>query len=344
LLFFNGTVHRIKCRFNKVFGGMMQIDVFNGDADGLCALLQLRLAEPADSQLVTGVKRDIALLAKVSAQQGDTVTVLDISLAKNRSAVESLLQQGVSVFYVDHHQSGELPQHPHFTALIDTSPTTCSSLLVDSYVRGQYRAWAVVGAFGDNLIAVAKQTASTLSLTTTQLQSLQQLGVCLNYNGYGSTLADLHFMPDLLYRECLAYASPLTFIENKPLIYQQLVSAYHDDLTLALAVQAEYQSDTVAVYLLPDTAWARRVSGVLSNELANQAPKLAHAVLNYNAQGGYQISIRAPLTRPTGADSFCSLFASGGGRQGAAGINHLPLNQLSTFINAFAHYYDSKKH
>ena len=39
------------------------IDVFNGDADGLCALHQLRLAEPlADAQLVTGVKRDIALL------------------------------------------------------------------------------------------------------------------------------------------------------------------------------------------------------------------------------------------------------------------------------------------
>ena len=40
----------------------MQIyDVFNGDADGICALIQLRLAEPADTTLITGVKRDTAL-------------------------------------------------------------------------------------------------------------------------------------------------------------------------------------------------------------------------------------------------------------------------------------------
>ena len=38
-------------------------DIFNGDADGMCALQQLRLREPRDAQLVTGVKRDIALVA-----------------------------------------------------------------------------------------------------------------------------------------------------------------------------------------------------------------------------------------------------------------------------------------
>ena len=35
----------------------MHFDVFNGDADGICALLQLRQTFP-DSKLVTGVKRD----------------------------------------------------------------------------------------------------------------------------------------------------------------------------------------------------------------------------------------------------------------------------------------------
>ena len=34
---------------------MAFIDVFNGDADGLCALIQLRLASPQDSELVSGV-------------------------------------------------------------------------------------------------------------------------------------------------------------------------------------------------------------------------------------------------------------------------------------------------
>ena len=51
-------------------------DVFNGDADGICALLQLRLAEPRNSKLVTGIKRDIALLDRVEAQPDDQVTVL----------------------------------------------------------------------------------------------------------------------------------------------------------------------------------------------------------------------------------------------------------------------------
>jgi hypothetical protein len=51
-------------------------DVFNGDADGLCALHQLRLAEPRDAVLVTGTKRDIELLARVDAGRGDEITVL----------------------------------------------------------------------------------------------------------------------------------------------------------------------------------------------------------------------------------------------------------------------------
>jgi hypothetical protein len=55
-------------------------DVFNGDADGLCALHQLRLARPIESVLVTGVKRDIELLPRVAAVAGDAVTALDISL------------------------------------------------------------------------------------------------------------------------------------------------------------------------------------------------------------------------------------------------------------------------
>lgn len=317
----------------------MQIDVFNGDADGLCALLQLRLAQPADTKLVTGVKRDIELLARVTAQAGDQITVLDISLAKNRSDLTRLLQQGASVFYVDHHQAGEIPVHPQLQTIIDTRSNTCTSLLVNDYLKGQYGAWAVVAAFGDNLHQSAKQAARCLSLTTAQLHELQQLGICINYNGYGSCLSDLHFSPDTLYRECMPYASPFDFIHDKPAIYQQLMSAYTDDMALALATTAEYQSNRIAVYILPDTAWARRVSGVFSNELANQYPDRAHAVLNYTALGDYQVSVRASLNNNIGADELCSAFATGGGRKGAAGINHLPIDQLTTFINAFIQHY-----
>ena len=55
-------------------------DVFNGDADGIISLVQLRLAEPREAELVTGRKRDIKLLSRVDAKGGDQITVLDLSL------------------------------------------------------------------------------------------------------------------------------------------------------------------------------------------------------------------------------------------------------------------------
>lgn len=322
----------------------MQLDVFNGDADGICALLQLRLARPALTQLVTGVKRDIELLARVNAQAGDYVTVLDISLAKNRLALNNLLQQGVSVLYIDHHQAGDIPEHPQLETLIDTDPTVCTSLLVDHYLGAQYRAWAVVAAFGDNLNHQAEQAARFLSITSQQLHNLKTLGIAMNYNSYGESVADLQFAPDVLYRHCSPYSSPLDFISDKRVIFEQLKEAHAQDMAHALAITAEYESANAAVYMLPDTAWAKRVSGVLGNELANRQPHRAHAVVSHTKQGGYQISVRAPLNKPIGADILCASFATGGGRQNAAGINHLSRNKLPFFINAFAHYYDAKKH
>ncbi len=64
---------------------MTYFDVFNGDADGICALTQWRLANPVEQAIrITGVKRDIALLSRVEAESGDDVTVLDISLDRYR--------------------------------------------------------------------------------------------------------------------------------------------------------------------------------------------------------------------------------------------------------------------
>ena len=317
----------------------MQIDVFNGDADGICALVQLRLDQPAQSTLVTGVKRDIQLLENLSVQKNDQLTVLDISLKKNRTALDRILQQGASVFYVDHHESGDIPQHPNFKALINTAANTCTSLLMDQYLGGKYRAWAVTAAFGDNLLDSAEQAAQSLSLSANQLKQLRDLGVCINYNGYGSSVADLHFAPDVLYRELAPYASPFDFMNGNPSVHQKLLTGYANDMSQAWLVKPEYQSGTIAVYILPDEAWARRISGVFGNELANQNPARAHAVLSYNTQGGYLISVRAPLTSKAGADELCSAFTTGGGRKSAAGINHLPLNQLSAFITAFAQKY-----
>jgi hypothetical protein len=317
----------------------MQIDVFNGDADGICALVQLRLAKPADSKLVTGTKREIQLLDKLTVSNNDEVTVLDISLEKNHTGLERILKLGANVFYVDHHRPGEIPEHPNLKTLINTDANICTSLLVNEFLHGKYLAWAVTAAFGDNLIESAEQTAIPLSLSETELKQLKDLGTYINYNGYGSSISDLHFAPDQLYRELVGYASPFQFIHDNRLIYEKLMTGYTSDMANAQEIKPEYNSAAIGVYVLPDEAWARRVSGVFGNELANQWPARAHAVLNYNAQGGFQVSVRAPLTNKSGADELCSSFPTGGGRKSAAGINHLPVDQLSVFTAAFVKKY-----
>jgi hypothetical protein len=77
----------------------MVYDIFNGDADGICALIQLRLTSPVKSTLVTGIKRDIQLLKKIKVQAGDSLTVLDISLQKNIHEVKVFLESGAIIFY-----------------------------------------------------------------------------------------------------------------------------------------------------------------------------------------------------------------------------------------------------
>ena len=79
----------------------MNYDVFNGDADGIIALLQLRLNEPQDSILITGVKRDIALLQQVAIDKATKVTALDISMEKNIDALKKLLTAKIDVLYID---------------------------------------------------------------------------------------------------------------------------------------------------------------------------------------------------------------------------------------------------
>lgn len=67
--------------------------------------------EPTDSVLVTRVKRDSALLERVTAGAGDLVTVLDVSLGTYRNALVRLLEAGARVRYYDHHIASDIPTH-----------------------------------------------------------------------------------------------------------------------------------------------------------------------------------------------------------------------------------------
>lgn len=312
----------------------MLYDVFNGDADGLCALHQLRLAQPAASTLITGVKRDIALLKQVDAVAGDEVVALDIAVEKNVGALAMLLERGVRVRWFDHHNPGELPTHTLFDAHIDTAAEVCTSLLVDRFLGGSQRVWAVVAAFGDNLHGAAIAAAAPLALPEARLEALRELGECLNYNGYGDSLADLHFHPAELYRRLHGYADPFAFIHEAP-EFATLRQGYAADMAQARAVTALDARPAGAVFQLPDAAWARRVSGVYANALATGHPTRAHALLTRSPKGHFVVSVRAPLHNKSGADALCKRFATGGGRKAAAGINVLPESDVAAFVDAF---------
>jgi hypothetical protein len=309
---------------------MTHYDVFNGDADGICSLHQLRLEYPLDSVLVTGAKRDIALLGRVPAQPGDAVTVLDVSVASNRAALTALLERGVAVQYFDHHFAGELPAHAGLQAVIDTSPQVCTGILVDRYLQGRRRIWAVVAAFGDNLVQPAHTLASSLRLDSAALVTLRYLGENLAYNAYGDSEADLIVHPMELYRMVSRCADPFRLLQKERLL-ARIDAVRRDDLALACEVEPAVALDSGTVYVLPDAAWSRRVRGAFGNHLANRFPDLAHAILTPNVQGGYTVSVRAPQVKPTGADALCREFHTGGGRAAAAGINHLPQERLADF-------------
>ncbi len=317
----------------------MRFDVFNGDADGLCALQQFRLAFPAESQLVTGVKRDIALLKKVNASSGDEVNVFDISLDKNRQPLTSLLAQGVEVKYFDHHFAGDIPESDHLNANIDTTPDICTSLIVDQFIGGKYRAWAVVGAFGDNFDDRACQVAEGLGMSEEQLGLLRELGIYLNYNGYGATVEDLHFAPAELSQRMADFEDPLQFIRQDAAVFETLRNGSLEDFAKAEACPPAIADDKVAVYLFPAESWARRVSGVFGNQLATANLGRAHALLTELPQGGYVVSVRAPMNNKFGADDLCRQFPTGGGRKAAAGINELPATMYDEFVAAFKAIY-----
>lgn len=310
------------------------IDVFNGDADGLCALRQLRLAEPADAELVTGPKRAIELLAGVDAAAGDRVTVLDVSLDRNRAALERLLGRGASVRWFDHHFAGPIPAHPLLEAHIDQSPATCTSVIVDGFLGGRFRAWAIAAAFGDGLPEVAERLAGSRALTPRDRETLRAVGEVLNYNAYGESEADLLVAPAALYRKLARYPDPLRFAAEAP-VFAALRDRYRADMALALGVPAHRASARSAIYLLPDEAWSRRISGAFANHLAASRPERAHAVVVPDSAGGYSVSLRAPRAAPTGAVALARRFAGGGGREAAAGIDSLPEAALDALVAQF---------
>lgn len=154
-------------------------------------------------------------------------------------------------------------------------------------------------------------------------------------------MEDLHFHPAALFREFVAFADPLQLIASEPAAWQKLRKGYEADMAKGTTAPALAETGTSLVVKLPDEAWARRVSGVLGNELANRNPNKACAIVTESADGSYLVSIRAPLNNRTGADELARQFPTGGGRKAAAGINKLPAEQLEVFVGTMAQFWNS---
>ena len=319
----------------------MHFDVFNGDADGILALHQFRLQAPVPgATLITGVKRDIKLLSKISTAQDSSITVFDISFNTNRDPLLALLDQNNSVTYIDHHFAGNIPDTSQLITHIDPSPTVCTSLIVDKLLDGKYRSWAVAAAYGDNLHDSAQQAAKSLSLSSGQLTQLRELGELLNYNGYGADISDLHFTPEALYLALHPFEDPFMFLADSSDL-ATLRQGFKEDMALAMEQQEMEPKENNRVYTFPNAPWARRVSGVYSNLRAREKKNAAHALIVENDDSTLRISVRAPLNNRQNADTLCLAFPTGGGRTAAAGINNLPAEMLDEFLALFHSTYPS---
>ena len=314
--------------------GLPSYDVFNGDADGLCALHQLRMAHPRDSHLVTGVKRDIELLKNLPRAQALDVTVLDVCFDRNTEEVRALLDHGATVQYFDHHAASSLFPHPRLHATIDRSADVCTALLVDRHLEGRYRNWAIVGAFGDNLLKVARPLAQQQGHGEQHIAQLEHLGMLLNYNAYGEAVDDLHLHPLQLYASLHRFEDPFEFIaESKE--YALLHAGYEEDQQRLTSLQPTVQDSAGEIFVLSGETWARRLSGSLANQRVAAGHGRSVSVLTPRSDGGYLVSVRVAEGCPAGADELCRRYAGGNGRRAAAGIDRLPEASLEAFFADF---------
>lgn len=244
---------------------------------------------------------------------------------------------GVRVRYFDHHFAGEVPVHANLEAVVDASADLCTSVLVDRYLGGRFRIWAVVGAFGDNLDEAAIGLGASLALGASELEQLRELGRSLNYNAYGESEADLLIAPAELYARLARYADPRAFIAGER-IFAELQAARHADLDAAIETAPRWSGARAAVYVLADRPSSRRVLGTFANHLARIDRQCACAVLA-PSDGGYAVSVRVPAARSPSADAFCREFPSGGGRREAAGIERLPEGRVQEFMARFRGVY-----
>ena len=276
---------------------------YNGDADGICSMVQWGLVHGIEGQRVTGVKRDIELLERVNPNPDDEIIVMDISLARNHARAVELSTQGFDITWFDHHLAGE--PIDTISTHIDTSANVCTARIVEKYLDVESD-WAQVALHGDGLSIHSNKA------------EFKELGELLNYNGYGADLSDLHFHPDELLLLCLQAKTPQNFMETQT--FMTLKNGFESDLSNATNIQPRN-----GYYLLPNEPWARRVVGVMAHRI-NESGDGPH-VIAIDKGETLQVSIRGR----EGIGELCKMFG-GGGRATAGGIDALPKSGITALM------------
>ena len=311
-------------------------DFFNGDADGIISLHQYRMHYPKDSQLFTGVKRDVKLLRHCTDIKDSTFTVFDISLLSNTDYIKPILDGGNYVKWFDHHEPGETDLGDNFSIKVDADPNCCTNILVDEYLNGLYRPWTICGIYGDNLHEQADKFNPCFNKAS--MAKLKEVGETLNYNGYGNEELDLTVHPKDVYLDLKDYESPFEY-RKKSETYNKIYKQMKSDEAELSSSEILHESETGKVILLPNTRASIRYSGIYSNQQTTDSPDKAFAILTSVDGGNYRISIRSPKTNPYGASKLALQFPTGGGREKAAGVNELPKPELNNFIEKFEEVY-----
>lgn len=276
---------------------------YNGDADGICSMVQWGLVYGIEGRRVTGVKRDIELLERVNPGSDDEIIVMDISLARNHARALELSTQGFDITWFDHHLAGE--PIDGITTNIDTSANVCTARLVEKFL-GVESDWAQVALHGDGLSVHSSKP------------EFKELGELLNYNGYGADLSDLHFHPDELLLLCLQAKTPQNFMDSQA--FKTLKNGFESDLSNAKNIEPSN-----GYYLLQNEAWARRVVGVMAHRI-NESGDGPH-VIAIDKGETLQVSIRGS----EGIGELCKMFG-GGGRATAGGIDALPKSEITALM------------
>ncbi len=159
----------------------------------------------------------------------------------------------------------------------------------------------------------------------------------MNYNAYGSSVDDLHFLLAEILEQMKPYADPLVFLQGENII-DELEQGHQADFQKI--EQAEWLTPNIV--RLPDEKWTRRVVGDYAYRLVREEPDKDFAVLLTMGEN-YQVSIRSSAKNNKNAGEFCLQFPTGGGRVSAAGINTLPKKALSIFIDRFNAFFLAKK-